>query len=92
MRKENNITAVSTPLKNGVLLAEIARALVWNPRQVYIEELDQDDLVILTIHAAPRDRGALIGRSGGVIKSIRRLFSQIGRRDGKSIKIAISEG
>lgn len=80
------------PLEDRALLAEIARALVSSPVHVRVEE-EQEPGGVLTLHlyVLPRDRGRIIGKKGKTLTIIRRLFSAIGRLDGRQVIVELDE-
>jgi len=80
------------PLEDRALLAEIARSLVDSPVHVRVEEEHiNDSKLILKLYVLPKDRGLIIGRRGYTIRTIRQLFSAIGRRDGRQVIVELDE-
>jgi predicted RNA-binding protein YlqC (UPF0109 family) len=55
------------------LVESLVRALVSEPDQVRVEELEDNGDVVLEVHVAPDDLGRVIGREGRVANAIRTL-------------------
>jgi predicted RNA-binding protein YlqC (UPF0109 family) len=55
------------------LVESLVRALVSEPDQVRVEELEENGDVVLEVHVAPDDLGRVIGREGRVANAIRTL-------------------
>lgn len=80
------------PLEDRALLAEIARALVSSPVHVRVEEVQEPgNALVLRLYVLPRDRGRIIGKRGQTLTIIRRLFSAIGRLDGRQVLVELDE-
>lgn len=71
------------------VLEVIARALVDDPTEVNIAEVQSDDRILLEIKVAPDDVGKIIGRQGRVIKAIRTVAKSLGQRDGKRVSVEL---
>lgn len=77
-------------LEDRALLAEIVRALVTSPAHVRVEEEQRGEkLLVLHLYVRPQDRGLIIGQKGRTIRILSNLFSLIGFRDGREIKIEV---
>ena len=57
------------------LLIQIAKALVDNPEQVQINEIEGSQTVVLELRVANTDMGRVIGKQGRTANAIRVLLS-----------------
>ncbi|PKM96102.1 MAG: RNA-binding protein [Firmicutes bacterium HGW-Firmicutes-1] len=73
------------------LVEVIAKALVDQPDQVFVKEVesDQPDTVILELKVAPDDMGKVIGKQGRIAKALRTVVKASATRDGKKVVIEI---
>ena len=71
------------------LVEYIAKALVDDPEQVSVTEIDEGDEIVLELHVAQPDMGRVIGRNGRVANAIRALLQVRAVRDGKSADLEI---
>jgi predicted RNA-binding protein YlqC (UPF0109 family) len=55
------------------LLLYIVKALVDNPDEIKINEVDRDGELVLELTVAPTDMGKVIGRLGRIVKAIRSI-------------------
>ncbi len=66
------------------LVSTIAQALVDEPDEVEVEEIDEGDTCTLELRVAKNDIGKVIGRDGRTAQSIRTLLAaastKVGRR------------
>ena len=53
------------------LVQVIAKSLVDNPSEVYVNEVQGEQSVVLELRVAPEDMGKVIGKQGRVAKAIR---------------------
>ena len=53
------------------LVEKIAKSLVDNPNEVYVNEVHGDDITVLELKVAPQDMGKVIGKQGRIAKAIR---------------------
>ena len=53
------------------LVQVIAKSLVDNPSEVYVNEVQGEQSVVLELRVAPEDMGKVIGKQGKVAKAIR---------------------
>jgi predicted RNA-binding protein YlqC (UPF0109 family) len=61
----------------------IAKALVEDPSQVYVEEIVKARQIVYQLHVAPEDMGRVIGKGGRVANAMRTLLRVIAVRQGK---------
>ncbi len=73
------------------LLVDISRAIVDCPDEVSVEEREEGDTVIFTLHVAESDMGKVIGRHGKNAKSIRTVMKSAGNLAGKKTVVDIAE-
>lgn len=79
-------------LEDRALLAEVARTFVSSPVHVRVEEVIKSvGSSVLRLYVLPRDRGRIIGKRGQTLTIIRRLFSAIGRLEGRSVIVELDE-
>lgn len=71
------------------VLEIIAKALVENPDEVRINEIEGDDTVTLELHVAESDMGKVIGRQGRIAKSIRTVVKAAASRESKHAVVEI---
>ncbi len=57
------------------LLIQIVKALVDNPEQVQVNEIESTQTVILELSVAEGDMGKIIGKKGKTANAIRTLLS-----------------
>lgn len=78
-----------TDMKN--LVEMIAKALVDNPDQVSVTEVDGEQTVVLELRVAPQDLGKVIGRQGRTARCIRTLLGAAGMKLKKRFVLEILE-
>jgi uncharacterized protein len=76
-----------------VLIEEIAKALVDDPSQVSVQEVDSDEHegTLLELRVAPNDVGKVIGKQGRTARSMRTLLSAAGMKLHKRYSLDIVE-
>ena len=65
------------------LISEIARALVDNPEQVTVTEVEGGQALILELKVAKEDMGKIIGKHGRTAQSIRTILSAASAKNKK---------
>ena len=73
------------------LVEMIAKALVDNPEQVSVTEVDGEQTIVLELRVAPNDLGKVIGRQGRTARCIRTLLSAAGMKLKKRFVLEILE-
>jgi predicted RNA-binding protein YlqC (UPF0109 family) len=73
------------------LVEYIAKALVDDPGQVVVTEIETGPDVILELHVAQPDMGRVIGRGGRVANAIRTLVQMCAAREAKRAQLEIVE-
>ncbi|MBN1310897.1 MAG: KH domain-containing protein [Anaerolineae bacterium] len=71
------------------LIEYIAKALVDNPSQVEVTEIEGATSVILELRVAQEDMGRVIGRSGRVANAMRTLLRVVAAKQGKRVTLEI---
>ena len=73
-----------------VLVEQIAKALVDEPDQVSVNQIEGDPTVF-EVTVAPNDVGKVIGRQGRVARALRSLINAAGIRAHKRYELEILE-
>ena len=73
------------------LVEMIAKALVDDPDQVQVTEIDGDQATVLELRVAPGDLGKVIGRQGRTARCIRALLGAAGMKLKKRFVLEIIE-
>ncbi len=72
------------------VLEIIAKALVDNPDQVNITEIENEDSAItLELRVAESDMGKVIGKQGRIAKAIRTVVKAAASRENKKVSVDI---
>ena len=71
------------------LIDYIARSLVDDPTQVYIQQRGQGQTVHFELEVAKEDMGRVIGKSGRVANAMRTLLRVAAAREGKRVSLDI---
>ena len=73
------------------LLEEIAKALVDNPEDVQVAEVEGEQTTVLELRVRNEDLGKVIGRQGRTARAIRTLLTAAGMKIRKRFVLAILE-
>jgi len=73
------------------LLEEIARALVDNPEDVQVTEVEGEQTTVLELRVRNEDLGKVIGRQGRTARAIRTLLAAAGMKVHKRFVLEILE-
>ena len=73
------------------LLEEIAKALVDNPEDVHVTEVEGEQTTVLELRVRSDDLGKVIGRQGRTARAIRTLLSAAGMKVQKRYVLEIIE-
>jgi predicted RNA-binding protein YlqC (UPF0109 family) len=73
------------------LLIQIVKALVDNPEQVQITEIEGSQTVVLELKVAKSDMGKVIGKQGRTANAIRVLLNAASGKAGKRFVLEIVE-
>jgi uncharacterized protein len=71
------------------LIEVITKALVKNPEQVVIKEIQDKDTWVYEITVAPEDMGKVIGKQGRIAKAIRSVVKASALRENKRVMVEI---
>ncbi len=73
------------------LVEMIAKALVDNPEQVSVTEVEGEQTTVLELRVAPSDLGKVIGKQGRTARCIRTLLGAAGMKLKKRFVLEILE-
>ncbi len=73
------------------LVEEIAKALVDNPDEVSVREVEGEQVTVLELRVAPGDLGKVIGKQGRTARSIRTLLGAAGMKLNRRFTLEILE-
>lgn len=73
------------------LIEQIARALVDEPDQVSINQVEEDQVTVLELQVAPNDVGKVIGKQGRTARAMRTLLGAAGMKFHKRYTLEILE-
>jgi len=73
------------------LIEQIAKALVDEPDQVSVSQVDGDQTVVLELRVAPSDLGKVIGKQGRTARAMRTLLGAAGVKFQKRFSLEILE-
>ena len=71
------------------LLILIAKTLVDNPDEVFVEEKENDNEIILELRVAKEDMGKVIGKQGRIAKAIRTVIKASNHNPNKKAVVDI---
>jgi uncharacterized protein len=71
------------------LLEIIARALVDNPEDVWVNEVEGEKSIILELKVSKEDMGKVIGKQGRIAKAIRTVIKAAAVKENKRIVVEI---
>lgn len=73
----------------GELVEFIAKALVDNPDEVSVNEVEGSQSVIIELKVAQEDMGKIIGKQGRIAKAIRTVVKAAAIKDNKRVVVEI---
>lgn len=73
----------------GELVEMIAKALVDNPDEVEVNEVEGTQSVIIELRVASEDMGKIIGKQGRIAKAIRTVVKAAAIKDNKRVVVEI---
>lgn len=71
------------------LLMTLAQALVDEPEEVNVTEVEGEKSVILQLHVAPDDVGKVIGKEGRTARALRTIVKAAAVKEGKRAIVEI---
>ncbi len=72
-------------------LIQIVKALVDNPEQVEVNEIEGSQTTVLELRVAKEDMGRVIGKQGRMVDAIRTLLNAASGKSGKRYMLEIVE-
>jgi len=73
------------------LVEYLVKALVDNPEQAKVTEVEGEQSVIYEVRVAPEDMGKIIGKQGRIAKAIRTIVRAACVKNGKKAIVEILE-
>ncbi len=73
----------------GELVKAIAQALVDNPEQVAVNEVEGSQSIIIELRVSPDDMGKVIGKQGRIAKAIRTVVKAAATKENKRVVVEI---
>ena len=74
-------------LKN--LALTMAQAVVSEPKEVRVEEVEGSSMVVIELSVSTNDMGRIIGKEGRVANAMRTLLRTSAAKDGKRVSLEI---
>lgn len=71
------------------LTVRMAQAVVNDPEQVRVEEVEGASMIVLELSVAQDDMGRIIGKNGRVANAMRTLLRTSAAKDGKRVNLEI---
>lgn len=71
------------------LVEFLAKALVDNPDQVTVNEINGDSTTVIELKVADSDMGKVIGKQGKIAKAIRSVVKAAAAKEGKKVVVDI---
>ena len=71
------------------LAHRMAKAVVSQPEQVSVEEVEGASMTVLELKVASEDMGRIIGKNGRVANAMRTLLRTSAAKDGKRVNLEI---
>ncbi|HOJ11081.1 MAG TPA: KH domain-containing protein [Clostridiales bacterium] len=71
------------------LLESIVRALVDNPEEISVNEIEGEKSLILELKVASDDMGKVIGKQGRIAKAIRTVMKAAAVKENKRVVVEI---
>ncbi|MBB6217801.1 hypothetical protein HNQ80_003924 [Anaerosolibacter carboniphilus] len=73
----------------GELVKVIAKALVDNPNEVFVTEVEGSQSLIIELKVSPEDMGKVIGKQGRIAKAIRTVVKAAATKENKRVVVEI---
>ena len=73
------------------LVLTIARALVDQPDQVTVNEIEDERTITLELKVAPNDMGKVIGKQGRIAKALRTVVKAAATKESKRVAVEITQ-
>ena len=73
----------------GELVKLVAKALVDNPDEVVVNEVEGEQSLLIELKVSPDDMGKVIGKQGRIAKAIRTLVKAAATKENKKVIVEI---
>jgi uncharacterized protein len=73
------------------LIEHVAKALVNAPDQVFVDEVDEGEELVIELEVAEDDMGRVIGKSGKIARAMRNVLRAAGDKAGRRYELEILE-
>ena len=73
------------------LVLTIAQALVNQPDQVVVNEIEDERMITLELRVAPDDMGKIIGKQGRIAKALRTVVKAAATKESKRVVVEITQ-
>lgn len=73
------------------LIERMAKALVDNPEQVQVSEMEPDNTLVLELNVAKEDVGKVIGKQGRTVQATRTILTCASGKSDKHVNLEIIE-
>ncbi|MBC8588810.1 KH domain-containing protein [Paratissierella segnis] len=73
----------------GELVEFIAKAIVDNPEEVSVNEIEGSQSIIIELRVASEDMGKVIGKQGRIAKAIRTVVKAAAIKENKRVVVEI---
>ncbi|KDR94152.1 hypothetical protein SAMN02745945_00836 [Peptoclostridium litorale DSM 5388] len=73
----------------GELVKLVAKALVDNPDEVVVNEVEGAQSLLIELKVSPDDMGKVIGKQGRIAKAIRTLVKAAATKENKKVIVEI---
>lgn len=73
------------------LVIQICKALVDNPDEVQVTQIDGEQTTILELRVAPSDLGKVIGKQGRTARAVRTILAASGMKQKRRYNLEIIE-
>ena len=73
------------------LIEHVAKALVNAQDQVFVEEVDEGEELVVELEVAEDDMGRVIGKSGKIARAMRNVLRAAGDKAGRRYELEILE-
>lgn len=71
------------------LIEVLAKALVDNPEEVYVNEVVSSGNIVIELRVAKEDMGKVIGKQGRIAKAIRTVLKAAAIKENKRVTLEI---
>ena len=73
----------------GELVKLVAKSLVDNPDEVFVNEVEGAQSLLIELKVSPDDMGKVIGKQGRIAKAIRTLVKAAATKENKKVIVEI---